>query len=177
MRCQPFALGQGSKVRAEDGLAGDAQLLGDRGAGDDVVAGNHAHPDVGCLGVLDRVLRLGPRRIDHADHRRHLQVLHQRQQVAVGVELGRVQVPPGGDHDAQTLAAETLHLLVGPLVLLVAPGDTLAVGEGSRGPPDHRRTGALDEGAHDGLPGRVVGVAKTAISLYVGSNGRVASRG
>ncbi len=129
---QPLFLGEGCEVRAEDRLSGDAELPGDRLACDDVVAGHHPHADVGVLGVADGVLGLGSGRIDHSDHRRHLQVRDQRQQVAVGVEVRGVDVPGGRDHDAQPLAAEALHLLGGSGVLLVTPGNGLTVGQGGR---------------------------------------------
>ena len=67
MRAEPLLLGQRGEVGAQDRLAGDAELLGDRRAGDHVVAGDHAHPDVRRLGVGDRRLRLVARRVDHAD--------------------------------------------------------------------------------------------------------------
>ena len=39
---QPLGLGECCEVGAENRLAGDAQLLGDRGAGRDIVPGDHA---------------------------------------------------------------------------------------------------------------------------------------
>ena len=87
MRARRSCLGHRREVGAEDGLSGDAELLGDRRAGDHVVSGDHPHADVGVLGGPDRVQRLGAGRIDHPDQRRHLQVLDQRQQVALGVEV------------------------------------------------------------------------------------------
>ena len=53
---QPLGVGEGGEVGAEHRLAGDAQLLGDRGAGRDVVAGDHADADVGGLRLLDGCL-------------------------------------------------------------------------------------------------------------------------
>ena len=100
--------------------------------------------------------------------RRHLQARDQGQQVAVGIEVRRVDVPGGRDHDPQTLAAEALHLLGGSAVLLVAPGDVLAVGQGGRGPPDHGRAGSLDEGPDDGVPGLVLGVREDGHELVGG---------
>ena len=142
--------------------------LGDRLARDDVVAGHHPHADVGVLGVADRVLGLGSGRIDHSDHRRHLQVRDEREEVAVGVEVRGVDVPGGRDHDAQPLAAEALHLLGGSGVLLVAPGNGLAVGQGGRSAPDHCRSGSLDERPDDGLPGRVLGIGEDGHELVRG---------
>jgi hypothetical protein len=52
---QPLGLGQGGEVGAEDGLAADANLLGDGRAGGDVVAGHHADPDMRRLGAGHRV--------------------------------------------------------------------------------------------------------------------------
>ena len=46
----------------------DAELLADRGGGHRVVAGDHAHLDAGAVALLDGRLRLGPRRVDDADH-------------------------------------------------------------------------------------------------------------
>ena len=139
MRVEPLGLGHRRQFGAEDGLSGDAQLLGDGGASDHVVPGDHPHADVGVLGGSDRVQRLGPGRIDHPDQRGQLQALDHGQQVAVGVEVVGVDVLHGRGHDAQALAAEAVHLLVGPSVLLLAPGDGLALGQGGGGPPDHGR--------------------------------------
>ena len=90
---QPLLLRERREVGAQDRLPLDAELPRDRLARDHVVAGHHANADVGVLGVADRFLRLGPRRVDHPDHRRQLQPRHQGQQVAGGIEVRRVDVP------------------------------------------------------------------------------------
>ena len=77
------------------------ELRGDRGPGDDVIAGHHPHPDVRLLGVGDRGLGLLARRVDHPDQAGHLQVLDQGEQIAVRVEAGRVEIPDGAGHDPQ----------------------------------------------------------------------------
>ena len=84
IRSQPLRLGEGREVGAQDGLSGNAELGGDSCPGDDVVAGDHAHLDVGGLGVAHRRLRLLTGRVDHADQAGHLQRLDQGQQVAAG---------------------------------------------------------------------------------------------
>ena len=70
---EPLLLRQRGEVGAEHRIAGDAELLRDRGAGDDVVAGDHPHPDVRRLRVGDGGLRLLARRVDHRDEARHLE--------------------------------------------------------------------------------------------------------
>ena len=165
---ETLGLGHRGQVGAEDGLPGDAQLLGDGRTGDHVVSGDHPHADVGVLGGSDRVEGLGPGRIDHPDQRGQLQALDHGQQVTVGVEVLGVDVLHGRGHDAQALAAEAIHLLVGPLVLLLAPGDGLALGQGGRGPPDHGGGGTLDEDPNDGVPRLVLGVAEGGHELVGG---------
>ena len=56
IRVQALGLVERGELGAEDRLAVDPEFLGDRGAGDHVVAGDHAHADVGLLGVGDRLL-------------------------------------------------------------------------------------------------------------------------
>ena len=52
IRDEALRLVQRGELGAEDRLALDAELLGDRGAGDHVVAGDHPHADVRLLGVV-----------------------------------------------------------------------------------------------------------------------------
>ena len=96
--------------------------------------------------------RLGARRVDDADQRQELEVGHERQQVRVRVEGGRVEVPLGGGHDPQALRAESLVL---GQVRARGPGRP---GTASPSGPMRRRGarqelvgGALDVGADDGL--------------------------
>jgi hypothetical protein len=56
MRASRSCLAQRGELGAQHRLARDAELLGDRRAGDHVVAGDHPHPDVGGLRVADRAL-------------------------------------------------------------------------------------------------------------------------
>ena len=65
---QSVRVGQGGELGTEDGLAGDAQLLGDRSAGDDVVAGDHPDPDV--RGLRARRPPPGTRRVGGRPSRR-----------------------------------------------------------------------------------------------------------
>ena len=66
--------------------------------GGDVVAGDHPHPDVGALRVEDRRLGLLARRVDHADQGGQLEIGDVAEQVALGVERGRVEVAEGRGH-------------------------------------------------------------------------------
>ena len=81
------------ELRAEDRLAVDPQLLGDRRAGHDVVTGDHANPDVRALGILDRLLGRRARWVDHPDEARHLKPVDVAQQIA-----GRGRTSPGRCH-------------------------------------------------------------------------------
>ena len=111
------------ELRAEDRLAVDAELLGDRAAGDDVVAGDHPYADVRFLGVCDGGLRFFAGRVDHRDQACHLEVLHVVEQVAVGVEHGRVQIAIAGGHHAQPVLAHPRDVLIRTLRQVVVPGD------------------------------------------------------
>ena len=44
------------ELGAEDCLALDPELLGDRRTRDHIVPGDHSHADVGALGIFDRCL-------------------------------------------------------------------------------------------------------------------------
>jgi hypothetical protein len=135
-------LRHGGEVGPQDRLAADPELLGDGRAGDDVVAGHHAHADVGRRGLLHGLLRLVARRIEHADEARDLEVGDLRQQVAVGIEALGIEVADGRGHDTQAVA---LHA-----------GDVLTAVGGSRsGPLEHGRRRALHVHAHDVVAGAV----------------------
>ena len=71
---QPFLFAERGELGAEHRLAGDAQLLGDGGAGGDVVAGDHPHPDVGVLRVPDGRLGFVAGWVDHRDQGGQFQV-------------------------------------------------------------------------------------------------------
>ena len=115
IRASRSASGQGREVGAQDRLAGDAELLGDGRTGDDVVAGDHAHPDV-------RGLRVGrPRPCDSSRGGSIMptrlvssQIADVAEQVAVGLERGRVEVAVGGGHHPQALALHPLDVGLGP---------------------------------------------------------------
>ncbi len=92
-------VGEGGEVGAEHGFAVDAELLGDGCAGDDVVAGDHADPDVGSLRVRDGGFGFFAGRVDHGDQAGHFEVVNVAEQVAVGIEVGGVEVAVGGGHD------------------------------------------------------------------------------
>ena len=58
-----------------------------------VVTGDHAHSDVRLLSGLDGIHRLRPRRVDHADDGGQFEVGDVGEQVAIGIEIARGQVP------------------------------------------------------------------------------------
>ena len=64
-------VGQGVELVAGQGLAAlgdDAQIGGDAGCGQRVVAGDHHRADAGAVRLGDGVAHLGARRVDDADH-------------------------------------------------------------------------------------------------------------
>ena len=105
---QALLFAQARELLAQDGPPGDAQLRGDGRAGDDVVAGHHAYPDVGLGGGLHGRLGGLPRRVDHADQAGQLEAGDPAEQVALRIEGRRVEVAVGAGHDPQAL---TLHAL------------------------------------------------------------------
>src|SRR5262249_31386137 len=111
----PVGLGQGGDLGAEDGLAADADLLGDGRTGGDVVAGHHAYPDIRRLSAGHRVPGLVPRRVDHPDQAGQLQLGHVAEQVTAGVEGVPVEVPHSGGHHPPAPALPSFP--VGPLRL------------------------------------------------------------
>ena len=113
---EPLRFGQRGELGAEDRLARDVELLGDRRSGDDVVARHHPHPDVRRLRVGDGGLRLLARRIDHADEARHLQALDQGEQIAVRVEAGGIEIAKRTGHDPQAPPPHALDVLLGALL-------------------------------------------------------------
>ena len=46
-----------------------------------MIAGDHPHVDAGAERDLDRVLGLGPQRVDDADHRHEREVLGERHRI------------------------------------------------------------------------------------------------
>ena len=165
---QPLRLAHRGELGAQHRLAGDAELLGDGGAGGDVVAGHHAHADVGALRVAHGRLGLLARRVDHADDRRQLEVGDVAQEVALGVERGRVQVADGRGHHPVALAGHADHGVVRLLLEGVVQRHGLAVGEGARGAVEHGRRRALDEAAHHALARGVGGGAERGHELVDG---------
>ena len=102
------------ELRAEDRLALDPELLGDRRAGDHVVAGDH--PTRMCAGCASSTAGFDSARggVDHADEARHLEALDVAEQVAVGVERVRVEVAVRRRHDPEAGLAHPLHVRLGP---------------------------------------------------------------
>ena len=103
IRSMSLRLRERRELGSQDRLSGDPELFGDRRAGDHVVTRHHPHADVGCLRVGDRALRLVTRRVEHADEARHLELDDVGEQVAVGVEVGRVEVAVGRGHHPKAL--------------------------------------------------------------------------
>ena len=146
--CGELLVGERRELRAGEGPTTDAQLLADGGGRHRVVAGDHPDVDAGAVALGDRRLRLGPGRIDDADHGDDRQVLHQRDQVAVGVELVGIEVAPCDHH--HPLARPGHALVLRERGRLVVGGDVtdLAVGRpvGARAGDEHVG-GALHEAA------------------------------
>ena len=71
---QELVVGHRCELRAGERPALDAELLGDRGGGGGVVAGDHPDLDAGRVALGDRGLRLGAGRVDDADHGEQRQV-------------------------------------------------------------------------------------------------------
>ena len=165
---EPFGLRQGGEVRAQDGLTVDAELAGDRGAGGDVVPGDHPDPDVRGLGSFHRRLGLLPGRVDHADQAGHLQAGDVAEQVTTGVELGRVEIADRGGHHPPALALHPLHVLRVRLCQGLIPGKARRPGQRRSGPVHHRGRGALDEAADHRPPRGVGGRAERGHQLVGG---------
>ncbi len=147
---QALGFRHGGKIRPQDGLAPDPDLVGDGGAGGDVVAGDHPDPDVRRLGLGHCGLGLGPGRVDHPDQRGHLELLNVGQEIALGIEPDQVEVTLGGGHDPLTGPGHALDIGLRPVGEFGVPRDRRPGRERSRGPLHHGRRGALDETAHDG---------------------------
>ena len=94
------------ELRAGDRPPGDAELLGDGGGGDGVVAGDHAHLNASGVRLGDRGLGLGAWRIDDAHQREQRQIADEWQQVGVGIEAGGIEVFARQRHDTQPLLAQ-----------------------------------------------------------------------
>ena len=95
-----LVVGNGGKLRACERPARDAQLLADGRRRHGMVAGDHAHLDAGAVALGNGVLGLGARRVDDADHRQQRQVVHQVDQLGLGVERLRVEVAACHHHHA-----------------------------------------------------------------------------
>jgi hypothetical protein len=79
--------------------------------GHGMIAGDHPHPDPDRLGRSDSGLGLRAGRVDDADHGQQRQILDQFEEIIVGVELVRREVPKGGGQDPQALLAQLLVLI------------------------------------------------------------------
>jgi len=132
-----------------------AGVLGDLGAGDDVVTGDHPHLDMRGLRVGHRGLGFLPRRVDHADQAGHGEIRDVAEQIAVRVEGGRVQVAVGGGHHAEALALQPFHPGFRPVLQVLVPGHESPAGQRGRRPLEHRGGDALHVAAHDLRPGVV----------------------
>ena len=75
-----------------------------------MVACDHAHLNTCALALGDGLLRLGPRRVDHAHQSQQGEVLHQREQVGVGIKGLGIELSLGQHQDPQALAG---HIVVG----------------------------------------------------------------
>ena len=145
---QPLLLAQRGELRPEHRRTGDAELLGDGRPGGHVVAGDHPHPDLGALGVLDGRLGLVAGRVDHGDEGRHLEVGDVAQQVAFGVERGGVEIAERRRHHAMPLTLHADDGVVGLLLQGVVPGHAGAGGEGAGGAAHDGGGRPLHEAAH-----------------------------
>ena len=105
-----FRVAHRRELGARHRAALDAEFSGDRGGRDRVVSGDHPHPDARTVRLGDRGHRLGPRRVDLADQRRQLEVLHQRHQVAGRVEGRRIELPLREREHATALTGDALVL-------------------------------------------------------------------
>ena len=157
MRASRSVVAQGSEVGPEHRLAWDAELLGDGGSGDHVVARDHADPDAGLLARRGRPPRT-PRGEDRPWRRCDAisQLGDVAEQVTLGVEGRRVEVADGRGHHPLPLALHAgITASSRPLLQALVPRHAAAPGRRSRGPLHHRRRRALDEAADHVVAGGV----------------------
>ena len=166
---QQRLVAHGGELGAGERAAFDAQLASDRRRGDGVVAGDHAHLDAGALAFGDGDTRLGPRRVDDADHRQQREVVDQTEQVAAAVEGLRVEVAAGDHHDALAGLRHALVLVEREVAVLVGDRDALGVRHPDVGAARDEDVGrALDEAAHDRLALRVGHLVEGRHELVLG---------
>ena len=121
---------------------------------------------IACLGLRTR-------RVDDADQRQERQVRHQRQQVGIRVERGRVEVLLGRGHDPQALLTEPFVLgLEGVPDLVQRDGRTIGA-VGVLGACQQLVGCALDEGTDDVLAGSVRHVVEGGHELVRGVEGQL----
>ncbi len=148
---QTLLITERSELSSEHGRARDAELLGDGCSGDHIVTGDHPDADAGVLGVVDRLHRGIAGWVDHGDERCHLEIGDVAEQIAVGVEGGRVEIADGCCHDPISL---TLHAGDGTVCLLLqglVPRHAGTTDAGRRGALQHGRCGSFHEAAHHAL--------------------------
>ena len=156
----------------------DAELAGDGGGGGGVVAGDHPDPDAGLAALGDGGFGLGPGWVDDPGHGQQGQVGDQAEQVAGGVEAGRVQVPGGHHHDP---LAPLGHAVIG-----LGGQGAVVVGDRDQGPirvpvgpatGDQHIGGALDIAAHHRLAARAGHVVEGGHELVVRIKGDLSDPG
>ena len=183
---EPLLVAERGELRPEHRLARDAELLGDGGSGGHVVAGDHAHPDAGLLGVVDGRQRRLAGRVDHGDDRRHLEVGDVAEQVALGVEGGGVEVAERRGHHPLPLALHAGDGVLGPLLQALVPGHAGCRGEravaarlitAGAAPFTKQRTTSLARRVGGGVEGRhqLVGGVERQRGRDAGTSLRLAS--
>ena len=130
-------------------VADDADLAGDRRAGQSVVAGDDDHADAGIVTAPDRNSDLFPRRVDHRGHPEEAQIVLDA--VTSLHRLGRVDRPAAGGEHTQTGLRQPLSRRVDPRPAGVPHGPSGAVRAEHRPAPLEQLFGrAL--GVHPRLP-------------------------
>ena len=133
------------ELDAADGdvaLLEDADLLGDGGRGDLVVAGNHHGADAAAFGVGDRLLGFLTRRVDHRDQAHKGVVIFVLEGDARALGGVRILLDGKGQH-AQAVLRE-VEVGVGNLLLIL-------LGDGTGAVAGHHRHAAGQQDVHRSL--------------------------